>query len=104
MADAEEEVGVEAPYVAYDEDQREVVALQDGGHDDFWVSARKGDLTRIRFLCEVELSPDINRRDPFDGCPLYYACLCGHLPCPCLSVACRAPGWMPPCHANLPLT
>lgn len=62
-----------------DEDERMIRSLQQGGNDDFWTSARKGDLQRIKFLVEVEQSQDLNRRDAFDSCPLYYASLCGHI-------------------------
>jgi ankyrin repeat/BTB/POZ domain-containing protein 1 len=41
-------------------------------------SSRAGDLEKVKFLVEVD-QLDPNLLDAWCGCPLYYACLCGHL-------------------------
>lgn len=42
-----------------------------------FLSCRKGDLARVKYLVEEQES-ELNVRDRWDGTPLYYACLCGH--------------------------
>ncbi|XP_023345511.1 ankyrin repeat and BTB/POZ domain-containing protein 1 [Eurytemora carolleeae] len=44
---------------------------------EFFHSCKKGDITRVKYLCE-EKDIDVNLRDKWDSTPLYYACLCGH--------------------------
>uniref|UniRef100_UPI0037E8113F ankyrin repeat and BTB/POZ domain-containing protein 1 isoform X1 n=2 Tax=Semicossyphus pulcher TaxID=241346 RepID=UPI0037E8113F len=44
---------------------------------DLFISCRKGDICRVRYLVE-QRDVDINVRDKWDSTPLYYACLCGH--------------------------
>ncbi|KAH7974674.1 hypothetical protein HPB49_018077 [Dermacentor silvarum] len=44
---------------------------------ELFLSCRKGDLARVKYLIEEQES-ELNVRDRWDGTPLYYACLCGH--------------------------
>jgi len=44
---------------------------------DLFQSCRRGDLDRVKYLCEHK-EVDVNLRDRWDSTPLYYACLCGH--------------------------
>uniref|UniRef100_A0A224YHN4 Ankyrin repeat and BTB/POZ domain-containing protein 1 n=1 Tax=Rhipicephalus zambeziensis TaxID=60191 RepID=A0A224YHN4_9ACAR len=44
---------------------------------ELFLSCRKGDLARVKYLVEEQES-ELNVRDRWDGTPLYYACLCGH--------------------------
>jgi hypothetical protein len=44
---------------------------------DIYISARMGDLERVRYLVEVA-DVAVNTMDVWDATPLYYACLCGH--------------------------
>merc|ERR1712226_1458027 len=48
-----------------------------GQNNDIFISCRKGDLERVRYLTE-EKEINLNVRDKWDSTPLYYACLCGH--------------------------
>src|SRR5262245_23492816 len=43
-------------------------------------AARRGDVARLAHLVEVE-GADAEARDEWDATPLYYASLCGHVPC-----------------------
>lgn len=45
--------------------------------NELFLSCRKGDLVRVRYLVEQK-EVDLNIRDKWDSTPLYYACLCGH--------------------------
>ncbi|XP_035220686.1 ankyrin repeat and BTB/POZ domain-containing protein 1-like isoform X2 [Stegodyphus dumicola] len=44
---------------------------------ELFLSCRKGDVRRLRYLVEQK-DVDLNVRDKWDCTPLYYACLCGH--------------------------
>uniref|UniRef100_A0A6J0U338 Ankyrin repeat and BTB/POZ domain-containing protein 1 isoform X1 n=1 Tax=Pogona vitticeps TaxID=103695 RepID=A0A6J0U338_9SAUR len=44
---------------------------------DLFISCKKGDVGRVRYLLE-QRDVEINVRDKWDSTPLYYACLCGH--------------------------
>uniref|UniRef100_G3WDW9 Ankyrin repeat and BTB/POZ domain-containing protein 1 n=1 Tax=Sarcophilus harrisii TaxID=9305 RepID=G3WDW9_SARHA len=44
---------------------------------DLFISCKKGDVCRVRYLLE-QRDVEINVRDKWDSTPLYYACLCGH--------------------------
>ena len=46
--------------------------------DDLTRSVRRGDLDRVRYLCEYT-KVAVSHRDRFGATPLYYACLCGHV-------------------------
>lgn len=46
---------------------------------DLFRQCKKGNLEEVRYLVE-QRDIDVNIRDNWDSTPLYYACLCGHLP------------------------
>ena len=49
-------------------------------HFDFWRAAREGDLPLLSYLVETQ-GHNINGINEVNASPLYYAALCGHVPC-----------------------